>query len=382
MIANIQDKGERIQTCTKYKSLPFLYITTAVTRSQCCSGGRQQLQEWSLATSPSMDHLQMTLKIEVLLSVTYLFMVTTLTSAIIVVTPAVTVINVIWHSRQLHTKYFFFIAHLLPTKVTWIILATVLGQLIIILYLLDLNLRSVTFVLKWLIIPPFLVIYMMTILLPITVAVEHTIVIAFPFRHRNIMTTKIIASVLAAMWGLSTILSTIAMVTIPIDIVWPLGLIHIHPTGIAVLTQLISPVCIVAANGLLQYKITMSNRRAKENQRLGNEEEAKNSKKHLQKVKAQPKATITLFLIGGIDVIANILQIVTYLLIYSLIESNKKLYVLGFLLQLTENGLLFSEMLVYGLYMKKIRNRLPNWMVFYRKCIICRHNKAGALHQL
>lgn len=99
----------------------------------------------------------------------------------------------------------------------------------------------------------------MIILLPITVAVECTIVIAFPFCHRNIMTTKTIASVLAAMWGLSAILNTIAMVTIPIDIVWLLGLIHIDPTGIAVLgfPQLISLVCIVAANGLLQYKITI-----------------------------------------------------------------------------------------------------------------------------
>ena len=62
MIANMQGKRERIQTGTKCKSLSFLYITTAVTRSHCCSGGRQQLQEWSLATSSSMDHLQMTLK--------------------------------------------------------------------------------------------------------------------------------------------------------------------------------------------------------------------------------------------------------------------------------------------------------------------------------
>ena len=70
----------------------------------------------------------------------------------------------------------------------------------------------------------------------------------------------------------------------------------------------------------------------------------------MQKVKARAKAIITLFLVGDIDVIANILQIITYLLIYSLNESNKKLYVLGFLLQLTENGLLFSEMLVYLVY--------------------------------
>ena len=65
--------------------------------------------------------------------------------------------------------------------------------------------------------------------------------------------------------------------------------------------QSISIICIVAANSFLQYKITLSNGKAAENQRLGNEDEAKNFKTLLQEVQAQAKATITLFLVGGID---------------------------------------------------------------------------------
>ena len=78
------------------------------------------------------------------------------------------------------------------------------------------------------------------------------------------------------------------------------------------ISYLISIICTVAANGFLQYKIAITNRKAKENQRLGNEEEMKKFKKLSQEIWAQAKATITIFLVGGIDVIANILYIVTY----------------------------------------------------------------------
>ena len=73
------------------------------------------------------------------LLVSYLITVTTLILVIIVITPAMTIINVIWQTRQLHTKYFFFVAHLLATDVTSAIAGSVMVYLIIILYLLDLN---------------------------------------------------------------------------------------------------------------------------------------------------------------------------------------------------------------------------------------------------
>ena len=144
------------------------------------------------------------------------------------------------------------------------------------------------------------------------------IVIAFgPFHHRSIITTKIVAIMLAAMWGLSIILTIIIMISVPRDIVWPLGIMlfyqKIYP--ILVVPQSISIICIVAANSFLLYKITLSNRKAAENQRPGNKDEANNFKTLLLEVQAQAKATITLFLVGGIDVIANILQTVTYAVI-------------------------------------------------------------------
>ena len=69
---------------------------------------------------------------------------------------------------------------------------------------------------------------------------------------------------------------------------------------------------------------------AKENQRLGNEEEAKIQNKLLQEIQAQAKVTIILSLVGGIDVITHVLQIVTYAVTETLVGSNKKIYVLLF----------------------------------------------------
>ena len=216
------------------------------------------------------------------LFITYLIMITTLTSAIIVITPAVTIINVIWQSRELHTKYYFFVAHLLAINVTNTIVGSGTVYLIIILYLFYMNSDSAVAVLKWVTIAPLILFYLMNILSPIPIAIERMIVIAFPFRHRNIMTTKTVTSMLAAMWGISAIVIIIVMITAPSDVFWSTGTIHFHRIIFAILAfpRIISVICIVAANSFLQYKITISNRKAAENQRFGNEE-LKEFKEHL-----------------------------------------------------------------------------------------------------
>ena len=142
--------------------------------------------------------------------------------------------------------------------------------------MLGLNSDSAAVAVKWLGIVPLTLLYLMNILSPIPVAIEHMIVIAFPFHHRSIMTTKTIATMLAVMLGASATMNIMITAFIPFDIVWSLALIHWHPIfhAIVAVPRLISIVCIVAANGFLQYKITVSNRKAEENQRLGNEEEA------------------------------------------------------------------------------------------------------------
>ena len=319
---------------------------------------------------------------EVPLFVTYINMVTVLTSATIVIIPAIPIISVIWYTRELHTKYYFFIANLLATNITTVIVGGVLVYLTTILYLLDVNSDSAVVVLKWVVITPFMLLYFMGILSPIPVAIERMIVIAFPFCHRSIMTTTTVTSMLAAMWGLSTLLTIITMIAVPVDIFWPLGMLHWHIkiNAIVVVPRLTSIICIAAANSFLQYKITISNRKATENQRLGNEE-LKEFKERLREIRAQAKPTITLFLSGGIDVLADTILIFIYAVIDASVDPNKKLCVLHFLFLLIETSVILSQTLVYGLYMKKIRNRLPYWMTCYQKWIIRSHNRVGILHK-
>ena len=108
------------------------------------------------------------------------------------------IINVIRWTRELHAKYFFFVANLLGTIAIRVIYKTIQQYLIMISYLLKLNL-DFSIILKLVILSPALIFYLMDILLPITLATERMIVIAFPFCHRSIMTTKTVAGMLAAM---------------------------------------------------------------------------------------------------------------------------------------------------------------------------------------
>ena len=285
---------------------------------------------------------------------------------VIVITPAVMVINVIWWTKELHTKYYFFVANLLATDIVAIIVRSVLQYLIAILYLLGLNSDSNATILQFSVLPLQVQAHLTAILTPCTLAVERMIVIGFPYRHRSIMTTRTVISILTAIWGLSTILTIVITFVVPYGVVWPLASINhsITATPFFAAPRLLSAVLIIVANIFLQYEITVSNRKAKENERLGNEKEAKRFKKIVQLFHAQAKSTITLLIIGGIDVIGNITISFMFAMIKALVEPNQKIYIQQFLMYPLIAFLYLSHPLVYGLYMKKIRRRLP-------KCVDC-----------
>ena len=231
----------------------------------------------SFNESFTSNHTQASEEFEVPLFVTYIGMVTTLTIATIVITPAVPIFNVIWYTRELHTKYYFFVANLLATNMAAVIFAVILVYLISILYLLDLSSDTAVIMVKWLVVVPFVTLYIINILLPIPVALERMIIIAFPFHHRSIMMNKTVAGMMVAMWGASIILTIIIILTVPLDIVWPLAMQHWHVNiyVIVVAPRLLAVICIVAANSFLHYKTAISNRKAEENRRLGNKEQVK-----------------------------------------------------------------------------------------------------------
>ena len=292
------------------------------------------------------------------------------------------VINVIWWIKELHTKYYFFVANLLVTGIASTIAQSILKYIIMIIYLFHKNSNFSATVLKWSVLLVATVLHLMTVQLPITLAVERMIVIGFPYRHRSIMTTKTVATILATMWGLSTIMAITITIIVPIDIAWPLALVDWHPTyaPFIMISRLTSSIFIIIANLFLYYKVTISNRKARENERLGNEAEATKFKKLTQTLKAQTKLTITLLMVGGIDVIANIMIPVLHVIISLTVQPHAKVFVEQFFLYPLKACLLLSHPLVYGLYMKKIRKRLPNWMA----CQLpwsTRHSKVSTLHQ-
>ena len=304
--------------------------------------------------------------IEVSVYITYFNMVLIAVMATIVITPSVMVINVIWWTKELHTGYYFFVANLLATDIVSVTVRSISQYLIMILYLLGLDSNSTQVILQLSIFPLFTLLHLMTIILPVTIALERMIVIGFPYRHRSIMTTKTVIGILATMLGVSLTFTVMITIVVSVDVVWPLALVYYDATvaPFAVLLRLTSAVFIIFANSFLYYKVYESNRKAKENERLGNEEEAKKFQKLIQLLRMQMKPTITLLIVGGIDVIGNVLIAFAYTTIKVSTESNTSFYLEQFLMYPVSVSLLICHPLVYGLYMKKIRRRLPS-------CVSC-----------
>ena len=223
----------------------------------------------------------------------------------------------------------------------------------------------------------------MNILLPTTIAIERMIVISSPYHHRSIMTTKMVIGILAVMWIVALILTIMITIVSPVYIEWPLAAISFQNTVLPffAVPRLTSAVCIVVANVFLYYHVTISNRKAKENERLGNEDEVKRFQKLLQLLRTQAKPTITLLLVGGIDVIGYILITFMYAGIGISVDPSTFLYLKLLLMYPLDMSLLVSHPLVYGLYMKKIRRRLPNCTAYCQMQCINRHSRVITLHQ-
>ena len=237
--------------------------------------------------------------IEASVYITYFNMIFIAVMATTVVTPSVMVINVIWWTKELHTRYYFFVANLLATDIVSITVRSISQYLIMILYLLGLDSDSAQMVLQLSIFPLFTLIHLMTIILPVTVAIERMIVIGLPYRHRSIMTTKTVIGILATMLGVSLTFTVMITIVVSVYVVWPLALVYYDATvtPFFVILRLTSTVFIIVANSFLYYKVYESN-------------------------KVYESTTKSSLLVGGIDVIGNVLISFVYTLIKVSTEPN------------------------------------------------------------
>ena len=92
-------------------------------------------------------------------------------------------------------------------------------------YLLDLNTDTVGEMLFWLTVPLTTTFFVLTNLLFVTLAVERVVVIGYPYRHRSIMTTKVVHGMVVTTWVVSAILASVVIAVVPHLILWPFGTI-------------------------------------------------------------------------------------------------------------------------------------------------------------
>ena len=249
------------------------------------------------------------------LFVTYLKMLLVLTMSALTITPALIVVWIINKTEALHTKYYCLVTNLLVTDIAQAVFKFISEYLVMITYLLGLNTDTVGEVLLWLVVPLSTTFSILTILLFVTLAVERVVVIGYPYRHRSIMTTKVVRGMVIATWMVSAIAAGIMIAFTPYPIWWPFGTIFAGRGEAQVRITLIVPfrfasaAFITAANIFLCYKVQQSNKKAEENMRTGSggEEETSRLNKLVKKLRLQTKTAITLLLLGGIDGIANVI---------------------------------------------------------------------------
>ena len=99
---------------------------------------------------------------------------------------------------------------------------------------------------------------------------------------------------------------------------------------------------------------------------LDNEEQATRFAKLVQLFCLQSRAIITLKIVGGVDVMANILVCIAYSALNHLAEDTTSIYLKEFLMYPMESAIPLTYSLTYGMYTEEIRAKLPKFEICQR----------------
>ena len=159
---------------------------------------------------------------------------------------------------------------------------------------------------------------------------------------------------IAAVWVLSAVLTAIMTMVVPVDIIWPLTVMDFSDKIRPIILLMTSASFIVVTNVHLFHKISNLKRKARESEILGNEEESTRLAKLVRLLCSQSKATRTLLIVGGIDVIANILICTAYVALHHSMDDTINIYLQQFSVYSVEATILLSHSLTYGISSKEI----------------------------
>ena len=137
--------------------------------------------------------------------------------------------------------------------------------------------------------------------------------------------------------------------------------------------MIVSAVVTIFINAYLYYCTVQYKKKLRENMRLDgrNQHEINRINRILHNLRMQVKPTISVLILGGIDIILNALQILFVwhiALSYASGATRSYLSLVSYLLEWCQ---LLSHSFVYGFYMKDIRRQLKRYMFYQRIQRLC-----------
>ena len=282
-----------------------------------------------------------------------------------VVISASLIIHVIWKNKSLHTKYYFFVVNLLINDIA----ST--PRFLYEIVLMSLYLFGVT-------VDHTDIFYMITTIPRINLrfaflllAVDRIIGVTFPYRHRKIMTSRVVYTLIVSAWLMAAATTFIVRWTSTVLFIPPFAnfIPSSSPVGsiIIFMTLLVSVILIVVSNAYLFYITTQSNKRLQQNRNLSGADgnEVSKVQRLLRTLKMQAKPTASALILGGIDCAMIVLTIIILAVINASSSEVTKMYIFQ-MVYLIESGQMLSHFFVYGIYMKEIRHCIQKYELYQR----------------
>ena len=195
-----------------------------------------------------------------------------------IVIPASLIIHVIWKNESLHTKYYFFVVNLLINDIANIP-RNLYEILLMVLYLFGVTVNHSDILYVIMIIPRVNVNLRYVFLL---LAIDRVIGVSLPYRHRKIMTTRVVYTLIMVAWLIAAAIAFIAKMSSTVLFVPPLGNFQpsFNPVGSTIIltSMLMSVVLIAVSNAYLFYITTQSNKWLLKNRNLNGRKETRSIK--------------------------------------------------------------------------------------------------------
>ena len=300
---------------------------------------------------------------------TYLNMFFLLVAMPAIIVPAVSVIRVILTTEKLRTVYYLFVINLLATDVLNT-LKMAFEVILMCLHFLGINADSMaTFIIYTMLVIPRIAARLSFI----NLAIDRAVAIAFPYRHKSIMTYKRAYVMLILTWIISSIMTFIIYLPAPFAFVGSFGIYTPveKPIGRVILfvfLLVLSTILIVCVNVYLYVQIYKSKQKLEENMRThgtadGNIEQLRRTN---HKFRKQVKITLSLLALGGVDGIINLLTMITLIVSDRFLSGSTSVYSFQFAAYPLLCVQLMSHSLLYGIYMKDIRKKLCKCYLYQR----------------